>query len=456
MQRCFAADRKVELHRAELPEFVEDVENRFPDDQLAGLQLSSEQATWLEWLEETLPGTIRKQHAFLVAPLQHLRILLESLEAATTAAARVVSQMPVPVRTNLSPYKLPALFDLAKLVASTFPLRPEWLHSEHWPRLRSAGQAALTNFEDGSRIAKRLEGRLTANQLVELSQVLDAPEQLQSAWSTVKSILPDGNVEDLPTLQRKLNAGLLTLGELNVCIQQILGSVGAETALSPPFALARSLEAAIITSRFFRLVFDQFANEDRLLGEFDVESHEQSRERFRKLDEWEVRAASSRIRQYQLGRDDRPRAGWFAEATSELGILQKEIQKKRRQLPLRKLFAEIPNILQRLKPCIMMSPLSVSTFLQSDELRFDIVIFDEASQVSRGMPLGQFTGARRSSWRVTRSNSLRRTSSIALTSNRMRKRWMTSVILRASRASANPSGCPDVVFAGITAAGASR
>lgn len=138
---------------------------------------------------------------------------------------------------------------------------------------------------------------------------------------------------------------------------------------------------SVIAARFFRLVFDQFASEDRLLGEFDLEAHEQSRERFRRLDEWEVRAASSRIRQYQLGRDDRPRSGWFAEATSELGILQKEIQKKRRQLPLRKLFAEIPSVLQRLKPCIMMSPLSVSTFLQSEELRFDLVIFDEASQV---------------------------------------------------------------------------
>jgi len=138
---------------------------------------------------------------------------------------------------------------------------------------------------------------------------------------------------------------------------------------------------SVVAARFFRLVFDQFANEDRLIGDFDLDAHEQLRERFRRLDEWEVRAASSRIRQYQLGRDDRPRLGWFIEGSSELGVLQREIQKKRRQLPLRKLFAEIPSVLQRLKPCIMMSPLSVSTFLQSDELRFDLVIFDEASQV---------------------------------------------------------------------------
>ncbi|WP_425613631.1 AAA domain-containing protein [Anatilimnocola sp. NA78] len=138
---------------------------------------------------------------------------------------------------------------------------------------------------------------------------------------------------------------------------------------------------SVIAARYFRMVFDRLAREERLLSEFDLENHEQSRERFRKLDEWEIRAASSRIRQYQLGRDDRPRSGWFADAKSELGVLQKEIQKKRRQLPLRKLFAEIPSVLQRLKPCIMMSPLSVSTFLQSEEIRFDLVIFDEASQV---------------------------------------------------------------------------
>src|SRR5690606_11781601 len=99
------------------------------------------------------------------------------------------------------------------------------------------------------------------------------------------------------------------------------------------------------------------------------------------LDEWEVKAAATQIRQYQLGRSDRPRPGWNIPATSELGILQREVQKKRRHLPLRRLFAEIPGVLQRLKPCIMMSPLSVSTFLQSENIRFDLVIFDEASQV---------------------------------------------------------------------------
>ena len=137
----------------------------------------------------------------------------------------------------------------------------------------------------------------------------------------------------------------------------------------------------VVAVHFYRQLFDHYAHGEQLLGEFDMVEHERIRERFRELDQWEVKAAATRIRQFQLGRDDRPRPGWNVPDSSELGILQRETQKKRRHMSLRRLFSEIPGVLQRLKPCIMMSPLSVSTFLQSDELRFDLVIFDEASQV---------------------------------------------------------------------------
>ena len=137
----------------------------------------------------------------------------------------------------------------------------------------------------------------------------------------------------------------------------------------------------IVAVRFYRKLFDYLAEHDQTLGQFEAAEHEGIRERFRQLDQWEIKAAATRIRQYQLGRDDRPRPGWNTPGLSELGILLREALKKRRHMPLRRLFAEIPGVLQRLKPCIMMSPLSVSTFLQSDEIRFDVVIFDEASQV---------------------------------------------------------------------------
>jgi very-short-patch-repair endonuclease len=41
----------------------------------------------------------------------------------------------------------------------------------------------------------------------------------------------------------------------------------------------------------------------------------------------------------------------------------------------------VPNLVKALKPCWMMSPLSVSQYIDPDVIHFDVVIFDEASQL---------------------------------------------------------------------------
>lgn len=66
---------------------------------------------------------------------------------------------------------------------------------------------------------------------------------------------------------------------------------------------------------------------------------------------------------------------------SALSILQREGKKKRRQKSIRSLLAETGELVQRIKPCFLMSPLSVSTFLAPDSVHFDVVVFDEASQI---------------------------------------------------------------------------
>jgi superfamily I DNA and/or RNA helicase len=67
-------------------------------------------------------------------------------------------------------------------------------------------------------------------------------------------------------------------------------------------------------------------------------------------------------------------------ADSEANILLKEAAKKRRLMPIRTLMQKIPNLLVKLKPCLLMSPISVSQFLPPDN-KFDLVLFDEASQL---------------------------------------------------------------------------
>ena len=71
-----------------------------------------------------------------------------------------------------------------------------------------------------------------------------------------------------------------------------------------------------------------------------------------------------------------------AAQSSEIGILQKNLRNGGRATSLRKLFDSIPNLLPRLTPCMLMSPISVAQYFEVDTTRFDLVIFDEASQIT--------------------------------------------------------------------------
>lgn len=134
-------------------------------------------------------------------------------------------------------------------------------------------------------------------------------------------------------------------------------------------------------ARFYRLWLDAVYRNDACLRSFDVNAHEELIDSFRKLDHGVVEGGYKRIRSVLLQDPDRPHSGMFnAPTSSEVGVLLKEVSKKRRHLPLRQLFRRIPTLLRRIKPCVMMSPLAVSTYLDSAS-KFDVVIFDEASQV---------------------------------------------------------------------------
>ncbi|GAA2467736.1 hypothetical protein GCM10023100_18720 [Actinocorallia cavernae] len=95
---------------------------------------------------------------------------------------------------------------------------------------------------------------------------------------------------------------------------------------------------------------------------------------FRKLD---ARLADhARLRVVQACDSRRPRS----TSTPGAALLKREGEKKSRHKPVRELLEAARDTVSRVKPCFMMSPLTVSRFLPSD-LVFDVVIFDEASQV---------------------------------------------------------------------------
>lgn len=76
-----------------------------------------------------------------------------------------------------------------------------------------------------------------------------------------------------------------------------------------------------------------------------------------------------------------PAQGSACASTSEMGILKRAIKSNGRMMSLRSLFDKIPNLLRKLCPCMLMSPISVAQYIDPSFPKFDLVIFDEASQL---------------------------------------------------------------------------
>lgn len=73
---------------------------------------------------------------------------------------------------------------------------------------------------------------------------------------------------------------------------------------------------------------------------------------------------------------------------TEMALISNEIGKQKGFVPVRTLLAQAGNSIQAIKPCFMMSPLSLAKFMKAGKLDFDILVIDEASQMRPEDALG--------------------------------------------------------------------
>jgi very-short-patch-repair endonuclease len=126
---------------------------------------------------------------------------------------------------------------------------------------------------------------------------------------------------------------------------------------------------------WFEALLEQAYRERPALAGFDGRGHEHFTEKFRALDQrvlLHTRARLAHDHWQGLPRHD---------GGGQLAALRREFEKKARHLPVRQLMARAGNAIQAIKPVFMMSPLSVASFLSPGCVQFDLVVFDEASQV---------------------------------------------------------------------------
>ncbi|MCW3474684.1 DUF3320 domain-containing protein [Limobrevibacterium gyesilva] len=158
--------------------------------------------------------------------------------------------------------------------------------------------------------------------------------------------------------------------------------------------LLRALEAGLVApadaARTFEANYARWwiglavANAPRLRS-FVAAQHATRIERFRALDARLV-ALAARLTRARL--TDGIPDSTQRERDPEYTVLARELAKRQRHLPVRQLAARMPKALRRLTPCLMMSPLSVAQYLPTEAEPFDLVIFDEASQIATWDAIG--------------------------------------------------------------------
>jgi len=115
---------------------------------------------------------------------------------------------------------------------------------------------------------------------------------------------------------------------------------------------------------------------------FDRKTHEDNIQEFKKIDTELLHYAQEELVKKHF--NNLPKC----DAVGEMETLSHEMHKKRRHKPIRQLLAEAGNAIQMIKPIFMMSPMSVATYLGPGTIDFDLVVFDEASQLRVADALG--------------------------------------------------------------------
>ncbi|MBW3636830.1 MAG: DUF3320 domain-containing protein, partial [Armatimonadetes bacterium] len=248
----------------------------------------------------------------------------------------------------------------------------DWL--EGVQQKQRAGALSGSFLQSDARENPALDTRPLLESLTQLKTVLEAIQR-DLAWPDPLPTNWDMLTKQLEHWEKNLDR----LGEVTAF--NGFSARLREAGLKQIDSLARSWEQAPqgLTAAFERAHLESLLRAGMTLfphlNAFDGPSHEKLAADFSNRDRAHLQHTSHAIalRHFEAIQDCREGA--------EIKILRREWEKQRAHLAPRRLISKIRGTLQALKPVMMMSPLSVATYLPANDLKFDLVIFDEASQV---------------------------------------------------------------------------
>jgi very-short-patch-repair endonuclease len=262
-------------------------------------------------------------------------------------------------------------------------------------RVRSALSGAMSLSEDPSRLMLPIK-----KWLIDGRDFLEG-SKLISAWNEF-----DLKYEQFIKIKRELEVAGFSIADdqgFRECVQAISKIIGSSVKLKAwcewqaekkkaeerqLSSLVVALEGGLVDpsdlQEQFYIAYCQWLaplviDAEPLLREFKSSSHELTIERFREQDAKVAKITSDYVIALATAKMPQPNA---SSTPQEFGTLARELQKKSRHIPTRALIKQLGEALLDLCPCLMMSPLSVAQFLPSDFRGFDLVVFDEASQMT--------------------------------------------------------------------------
>jgi hypothetical protein len=161
----------------------------------------------------------------------------------------------------------------------------------------------------------------------------------------------------------------------------VLKDRGAETFLNSLKAsdIAPELWFSALQKAVYRRWLDHIYDQFPELKDFGARRHERKIQEFLQLDCEQYKINQKRLQQLHVSQWQ----AWSRQpaAREKLLLLNTESKKQRQQKSIRQFIKETGDLVAALKPCWMMSPLAVSEYIDPQTPQFDVVIFDEASQI---------------------------------------------------------------------------
>ena len=164
-------------------------------------------------------------------------------------------------------------------------------------------------------------------------------------------------------------------------IGNVIERVGRD--ISPEYA-ARAVEHAWLCR-----VLDDLEFEDRQIAAFDSNTHSRHRDGYGETDRQHRDSTAQRVHRFTA----EAIIATMNSHPDETTLIRREAAKKRRHLSVRQLLGRAPHVLSALRPCWTMSPILAAEMIPAGLQLFDVVIFDEASQIPPAEAIGSLARA---------------------------------------------------------------